>query len=248
MQKIIAEREENKMTDRLKNTILCSLLLARKYIITLLVIELLTAAAMYADRERLDFAAMTDILPLLITALSGMSFFERHHAFCTSNAVSRKNRVISAGAVSAVVCLTVAAVSCVACGICTDLWISAAELVRTVSHMRMMSGGNITADIIEMFFFSEALFFFGYFLGGLRCSAGNILTMTLLALFAAVMAGSIFLESFMNFTPAMAVIYIPALMQRSAFTAVLLSIILAAAFFALSIKLSEVTSEKRRGG
>lgn len=72
--------------------------------------------------------------------------------------------------------------------------------------------------------------------------------MAILALLAAVSAGSVFLESFTDFTPAMVLLYVPALMQRSVFTAVLLNIILAAAFFALSVRISEVTVEKRRGG
>ena len=236
------------MTDRLKNTILCSLLLARKYIIILLVIELFTAAAMYISRASFNFAVGTDIPPLLVTILSGMSFFERHNAFCTANAVSRRNRVISAGAVSAVICLIVAVVNCIAWAVSTDIWIAFTEIIRAVAHMRMISGGNIFVDIIELFFFSEALFFLGYFLGGLRYTIGNTLTMIILAVFAAVIVGSIFLEEIMNFTPAMALLYIPVLMQRSVFTSVLLSIIFAAAFFALSIKFSEVTVEKRRGG
>ena len=236
------------MTDRLKNTILCSLLLARKYIIILLVIELFTAAAMYISRESFNFAVGTDLPPLLLTMLSGMSFFERHNAFCTSNAVSRRNRVISAGAVSAVICLLVAVVNCIAWAISTDIWIAFTEVIRTVAHMRMISGGNIFVDIIELFFFAEALFFLGYFLGGLRYNIGNTLTMIILAAFAAVMTGSIFLDKIISFTPAMVLLYIPVLMQRSVFTSVLLSIIFAAAFFVLSIKLSEVTVEKRRGG
>ncbi|MBD5138932.1 MAG: hypothetical protein HDT24_06470 [Ruminococcus sp.] len=236
------------MNDRLKSTISCSLLLARKYIIILLAVELLTAAALYISRDSFDFAVGTDMLPLLLTMLSGMSFFERHNAFCTANAVSRRNRVISAGVTSAVICLIVAVGNGIAWGISTDIWISFAEIIRTVAHMRMMSGGNIPIDIIELFFFAEALFFLGYFLGGLRYTIGNTLTMIILAVLAAVMTGSIFLEETMNFTPAMAVLYIPSLMQRSIFTAILLSIIFAAAFFLLSIKLSEVTVEKRRGG
>ena len=236
------------MTDRLKNTIVCSLLLARKYIIILLAVELLTAAALYISRERFYFAIGTDMLPLLLTMLSGMSFFERHNAFCTANAVSRRNRVISAGVISAVICLLVSAVSVIAMCAGSHLWISAAELIRTVAHMRMMSGGNIPVDIIELFFFAEALFFLGYFLGGLRRYAGSALVMILLVIFAAVMAGSIFLEEIMSFTPAMVLLYIPVLMQRNIFTAILLSIIFAAAFFALSVKLSETTVEKRRGG
>lgn len=236
------------MTDRLKNTILCSLLLARKYIIILLVIELLTAAAMYISRESFNFVVGTDIPPLLVTMLSGMSFFERHNAFCTSNAVSRRNRVISAGSVSAVICLLVSVVSCIAWCISTDIWIAFTEIIRAVAHMRMISGGNILVDIIELFFFSEALFFFGYFLGGLRYNIGSTITMIMLAVLAAVMVGSIFLEKIMSVTPAMVLLYIPVLMQRSVFTSVLLSIIFAAAFFTLSIKFSEVTVEKRRGG
>lgn len=241
------------MTDRLKNTILCSLLLARKYIIILLVIELLTAAAMYIFRERfyIDvgyFAVGTDMLPLLITMLSGMSFFERHNAFCTSNAVSRRNRVISAGAVSAVICLLVAVVNCIVCSISADIWIAFTEIIRTVAYTRMISGGNVFVDIIELFFFAEALFFLGYFLGGLRYTVGSTITMIMLAVLAAFMVGSIFLEKIMSVTPAMVLLYIPVLMQRSVFTSVLLSIIFAAAFFVLSIKFSEVTVEKRRGG
>lgn len=239
------------MTDRLKNTILCSLLLARKYIIILLVIELLTAAAVYIIfiENFLFFVPGTeDIPPLIITMLSGMSFFERHNAFCTSNAVSRRNRVISAGAVSAVICLLVAVESCIAWSISADVWIALTEIIRTAAYTRMISGGNIIVDIIELFFFSEALFFLGYFIGGLRYNIGNTLTMIILAAFTAVMVGSIFLEKIISFTPAMALLYIPVLMQRSVFTSVLLSLIFAAAFFALSIKLSEVTVEKRRGG
>lgn len=236
------------MTDRLKNTILCSLLLARKYIIILLAIELLTAAAMYISRESFDYIVGTDMLPLLLTMLSGMSFFERHNAFCTANAVSRRNRVISAGAVSAVICLLVSVVSCIAWAVSTDIWIAFTEVIRTAAHMRMISGGNLPVDITELFFFSEALFFLGYFIGGLRYNVGNTITMILLAAFAAVMVGSIFLEKIISITPAMVLLYIPVLMQRSVFTSVLLSMILAAAFFALSIKFSEVTVEKRRGG
>lgn len=241
-------RRKKAMTDRLKNTIVCSLLLARKYIIILLAVGLLTAAALYISRDSFKFVVGMDILPLLLTMLSGMSFFERHNAFCTANAVSRRNRVISAGVTSAVICLLVSAVSVITMCIGSHLWISFAELIRTAAHMRMMSGGNIPADIIELFFFAEALFFLGYFLGGLRRYLGSALVMILLVIFAAVMAGSIFLEKIMNFTPAMVLLYIPSLMQKSIFTAVLLSIILAAAFFVLSIKLSEVTVEKRRGG
>lgn len=238
------------MTDRLKNTILCSLLLARKYIIILLVIELLTAAAMYIifRKNFLFFVPGADIPPLLITMLSGMSFFERHNAFCMSNAVSRRNRVISAGAVSAVICLLVAVANCIAWSISTDIWVALTEIIRTVAYPRMISGGNIIVDIIELFFFAEALFFLGYFIGGLRYNIGNTLTMIILAASAAVMVGSIFLEKIISFTPAMALLYIPVLMQRSVFTSVLLSLIFAAAFFALSIKFSEVTVEKRRGG
>lgn len=238
------------MTDRLKNTILCSLLLARKYIIILLIIELLTAAAMHIIyRENfLFFVPGADIPPLLITMLSGMSFFERHNAFCTSNAVSRRNRVISAGAVSAVICLLAAVASCIAWAISTDIWIALTEIIRTVAYARMISGGNIIVDIIELFFFAEALFFLGYFLGGLRYTVGNTITMIIIAAFATLMTGSIFLDKIMSFTPAMVLLYIPVLMQRSVFTSVLLSMIFAAAFFALSIKLSEVTVEKRRGG
>lgn len=236
------------MTDRLKNTILCSLLLARKYIIILLAAELLTAAAMYISRESFNFAVGTDIPPLLITMLSGMSFFERHNAFCTANAVSRRNRIISAGAVSIVICLLAAVGNCIAWAVSADVWIAFTEIIRAAAHMRMISGGNIFVDITELFFFSEALFFLGYFLGGLRYTVGNTITMIILAAFAAVMTGSIFLEEIMNFTPATALLYIPALMQRSVFTSVLLSMIFAAAFFVLSIKLSEVTVEKRRGG
>lgn len=236
------------MTDRLKNTILCSLLLARRYIIILLAVGSLTAAAMYASRESFDFAVGTDLLPLLLTTLFGMSFFERHNGFCTSNAVSKRNRIISAGATAAVICLLVSAVSCIGWAVSGNVWLSFTELMRTVSHLRMVSGGNAFIDGTEMFFFSAALFFFGYFLGGLRYSKGGVLTMIMLAILAAVSAGSIFLESVMDFTPAMVLLYVPALMQRNIFTAILLNIILAAAFFALSIKLSEVTVEKRRDG
>lgn len=230
------------MTDRLKKTILCSLLLARKYIIILLAAELITAAVMAAPIKRLGFAVCTDMLPVLLTMLAGMSFFERHNAFCTANAVSKRNRVISAGAVCAAIALLVSAECCIVWVISSDVWISVTELIRTVAHMRMISGGNIPVDIIELFFFSGAVFFLGYFIGGLRYSIGSILTMIMLAAFAAVMAGSIFLEEFMSFTPAMALLYIPVLMQRSVFTSVLLSIFFAAVFFAVSIKLSEVTA------
>ncbi|MDE6599247.1 MAG: hypothetical protein K2K34_04115 [Oscillospiraceae bacterium] len=241
-------RRKKAMTNRLKNTIVCSLLLARKYIIILLSVGLLTAAVLHASKVGFDYVVGADILPLLLTMLSGMSFFERHNAFCTANAVSRRNRVISAGVISAVICLLVSVVSVIAMCAGSHLWISFAELIRTAAHMRMMSGGNIPADVIELFFFAEALFFLGYFLGGLRRYSGSALVMILLVMFAAVMEGSIFLEKIMDFTPAMVLLYIPSLMQRSIFTAILLSVIFAAAFFALSVKLSETTVEKRRGG
>lgn len=214
----------------------------------LLVIELLTTAVMYVSRESFGFAVGTDMLPLLLTMLTGMSFFDSHNAFCTANAVSRRNRVISAWAVSAVICLLVSAASCIGWAVSTDMWLSFTELMRTVAHMRMISSGNFFADVVELFFFAEALFFFGYFIGGIRYLKGGALAMTTLAVLAAITAGSIFLESVMYITPAMVLLYIPTLMQRNVFTAVLLSIIFAAAFFVLSIKLSEINIEKRRGG
>lgn len=237
------------MNDRLKNTILCSLLLARKYIIILLAAELITAALMLAVRNRVEwtFAIGTDILPVLLTMLAGMSFFERHNAFCAANAVSKRNRIISTLIVSAVFSLLVAVVNCIAWGIISDVWLSIAELVRRVSRMRMISGGNIPVDMIELFFFSEAVFFLGYFFGGLRYSKGSLMLMITLIISAVVMTGSIFLESVINFTPAMVIMYIPALIERTVFTAVLFSIILAAAFLWCAVKLSEVTVEKRRG-
>lgn len=236
------------MTDRLKNTILCSLLLAGKYIVALLFTELLTAAAMYVLRGSFDFTVGTEALPLMLTMLSGMSFFERHNAFCAANAVSERNRIISAGTAAAVICLLVSAAGCIVWAVSGGMRLSFTELMRTAAHMRMISGGSFFTDGTELFFFAAALFFFGYFLGGIRYLKGGAPAMAILALLAAVSAGSVFLESFTDFTPAMVLLYVPALMQRSVFTAVLLNIILAAAFFALSVRISEVTVEKRRGG
>lgn len=238
------------MTDRLKNTIICSLLLMGKYIMIILAAELIMAAVMFMqkDEENFNFMIGSDLLPMLVTMLSGMSFFERHNAFCTANAVSRKNRIISIGMVSVVISLFVSVIGCIAVGIIADAWISLGELVRTTAHTQMISGGNIPADIAEMFFFSETVFFSGYFFGSLRYSKGNAIAMITLAISAAIIFGSIFLSGVMNFTPAMILLYIPALMQRSVFTAVILNIILAAAFLWCSVKLSEVTVEKRREG
>lgn len=235
------------MTDRLKNTILCSLLLARKYFIIILAAEILIGAVMFKIKQLVIFAWLTDFLPLQITMLSGLTFFERHNAFCTANAVSRRNRVISAAAVSAVTALLAAVPSCVIFTFTSDIRVAMTELIRTAAYPRMISCGNIFSDSIELFFFSEALFFLGYLIGGLRYKIGSALTMTILAALAAVMIGSIFLDTIVSVTPAMVLLYIPTLMQRSVFTAVLLSTISAAVFFMLSIKLSEATVEKRRG-
>ena len=237
------------MNDRLKNTILCALLLARKSILILIITEIAVTAAMFItkDGEKISFVIGSDLLPVLVVMFSGMSFFERHNAFCMANAVSRRNRLISAGFVSAVMCLLVSAADKIVCGIISSGWLSLSELVRTVAYRRMISGGNIAADIIEMFFFSEAVFFIGYFLGGLRYSKGGTMTMITLIISAVIMYGSVFLDGIINFTPAMMIMYVPALMQRSMVTAVILDIIIAAALLWLSVKFSEVTIEKRQG-
>lgn len=238
------------MNDRLKNTILCALLLARKSILILIITELAAAAIMFitrGDGEKIDFVIGSDLLPVFVIMLSGMSFFERHNAFCMANAVSRRNRLISVSFVSAVMCLLVSAADKIICGVISNGWLSLAELVRTVAYRRMISGGHIFADIIEMFFFSETVFFIGYFLGGLRYSKGGTMTMITLIISAVIMYGSVFLDGIINFTPAMVIMYVPALMQRSAVTAVFLDIIIAAVLLWLSVKLSEAVIEKRRG-
>ena len=224
--------------------------MARKSILILIIAEIAVAAAMFItqkDGEKFSFVIGSDLLPVLVIMLSGMSFFERHNVFCMANAVSRRNRAISVLAVSAVMCLFISVTDKIVCGIVSNGWLSLAELVRTVAYRRMISGGHIFADITEMFFLSEAVFFIGYFLGGLRYSKGGAAVMITLIISAAVMFGSVFLDGRMNFTPAMAILYVPALMQRSAVTAVILNIIITAALLWFSVKLSEVTVEKRRG-
>ncbi|MCH5194214.1 MAG: hypothetical protein J1F11_09650 [Oscillospiraceae bacterium] len=234
------------MNDRLKNTILCSLLMAGKIIVILMLTEYAVLIIFFNKFTRkFDFAIGADFLPLIPVLLAGMSFFDRHNAFCTANAVSRRNRFISAGAVLAVICFLVSVTNRIIWALISETWISLGELVRTVSHMRMISGGNIPADIAEMLFFWGAVFSIGYFLGGFRYSKGGIAVMITLIISAAVMFGSVFLYYIIDFTPAMAVMYIPVFMQRSAVTSVIFDIIIASSLLWFSVKLSETTIERR---
>lgn len=234
------------MNDRLKNTILCSLLMARKIIVILILTEYSVLIVSINELiYKLDFEIGADFFPFILVLLAGMFFFDRHNAFCMANAVSRWNKFISAGAVSVVICLLVSVTNRIVWVLISESWISLGELVRTVSHVRMISGGDISADIIEMVFFWEAVFSIGYFLGGFRYSKGGTAVMITLIISAAVMFGSVFLYGIINFTPAMAIMYIPALMQRNAVTSVIFNIIIAAVPLWFSVRLSETTIERQ---
>lgn len=234
------------MNDRLKNTILCSLLIARKIIVILILAEYaMIIIFLNKSSGKVDFAIGADFIPFILVMLAGMSFFDRHNAFCRANAVSRRNRFISAGVVSAVICLMVSVINRIIWAFISEYWISLGELVRTVSHMRMISGGNIPVDIIEMVFFWEAVFSIGYFLGGFRYSKGGAAVMITLIISAVVMFGSFFLYGIISFTPAMVIMYIPVLMQRSITTSVIFDIIIAAALLWFSVRFSEVTIERQ---
>lgn len=215
--------------------------LAVKSMIVLLCSEAIVTAAMLLlrDKEKFNFIIGSDLLPMLLLLISGMSFFERHTAFCLSNAVSVKNRLISLTVTSAVIILPLTVTDCTARGIIGDGGITLAELLRTTAHARMISGGNILADIFEMFFLGTAVFYIGYFLGGLRCSKGRPAVIILMAIITAVMFGSVFLDEYMDFTPAMALLYLPSLMEKSVPAAVLLNIIIAAVSVLAAFRLSE---------
>ena len=234
------------MNDRLKNTILCSLFMARKIIVILMLTEYaVLIISLNKLMYKFDFAIGADFLPLILVLLAGMSFFDRHNAFCMANAVSRRNRFISACAVSAVICLLVSVTNRIVWALISESWISLGELVRTVSHVRMISGGSIPADIIEMLFFWGAVFSIGYFLGGFRYSKGGTAVIIMLIIFTVVMFGSVFLYDIINFTPAMIIMYIPALMQRSIVTSVIFDIIIAAVLLWFSVRLSETAIERQ---
>ncbi|MCH5348108.1 MAG: hypothetical protein J1E40_02190 [Oscillospiraceae bacterium] len=240
------------MNDRLKNTILYSFLMARKVIVILMlsefaVVAILAQKLFLRGIYKLDFAIGADFIPMIFLLLSGMSFFDRHNAFCVANAVSKRNRFISVGVVSVVICLMVSVINRIVWAFISESWISLGELVRTVSHMRMISGGNIPFDIIEMLFFWEAVFSIGYFLGGFRYSRSGAAVIITLIISAVVMFGSVFLYGIINFTPAMVIMYIPALMQRSVTTSVIFDIIIAVVLLWFSVRLSEVTIERQRG-
>lgn len=243
-----SNKKKNKMNDRLKNTILCSLLMARKIIVILMLTEyavFIISLNKLMLMDKFDFAIGADFLPLILVLLAGMSFFDRHNSFCMANAVSRRNRFISAGAVSAVICLLVSVTNRIIWAFISEWWISLGELVRTVSHVRMISGGNIPADIIEMVFFWGAVFSIGYFLGGFRYSKGGTVVMITLIISAVVMFGSVFLYGIINFTPAMVIMYIPVLMQKNAVMSVIFDIIIAAVLLWVSVRLSETAIERQ---
>ncbi len=87
------------MSGRMKNTVLCTFLIVRKKLTTILVLEGVLTVGMILTKEfwRTEVNAFfgNDIVIAVVLLVWGMDFYERHTNFCVCNAVSLKGRIVS---------------------------------------------------------------------------------------------------------------------------------------------------------
>lgn len=235
--------------NRFKATMLCTFSLECKGFAFLIIAEVFTAYKMlfsYIDKYNLtDIVLCSDVFIAAILFLFGISFYQRHDALCTSNAVSMKYRVISLSIAVGVGC-TIAAAMTAAVYSLPEIQqdYSFSVLFRTVA-----AGGAAVVSPIGSF--AENLFFYvsivsvGCFIGSLRSKKGSGFTLLMLMLAAAALFGIALLNRKFS-TPLLWLGSLPALMLRSRISAIILNIIIAAASLYFAVILTYGMDRKTR--
>lgn len=208
--------------NRLKATMLCTFSFARSSLI-----GMIFPAAFLFFFTYLRKLAGLDIFLVFHLFFFGIVFYGRHNAFCISNSVSLKYRIISFAATAGAMCLLSAILTAIAYGL-SDVTgkYSLAELIRYMVIGGAVYPNRVLASFFENLFFYISAVSFGSLVGSMRSAKGDGFALIMLAIAAAVIFGFAFLGQYF-LTPAAWLCVIPAVMLRSRFSAVLLYIVIA---------------------
>ena len=209
--------------NRLKATMLCTFSFARSSLI-----GMIFPAAFLFFFTYLRKLAGLDIFLVFHLFFFGIVFYGRHNAFCISNSVSLKYRLISFGTAAGAMCLLSAILTAIAYGL-SDVTgkYSLAELIRYMVIGGAVYPNRVIASFFENLFFYISAVSFGNLVGSVRSAKGDGFALIALAIAAAVIFGFAFLGQYF-LTPAAIICIIPAVMLRSRFTAVVLNIFISA--------------------
>ena len=209
--------------NRLKATMLCTFSFARSSLI-----GMIFPAAFLFFFTYLRKLAGLDIFLVFHLFFFGIVFYGRHNAFCISNSVSLKYRIISFFSTAGAMCLLSAILTAIAYGL-SDVTgkYSLAELIRYMVIGGAVYPNRVIASFFENLFFYISAVSFGSLVGSVRSAKGDGFALISLAIAAAVIFGFAFLGQYF-LTPAAIFCIIPAVMLRNRFTAVLLNIFISA--------------------
>ncbi len=231
------------MTERLKNTILCTLMFSRSRIIALVIIEAVITAATIYGRDALNalpFFFGGDLPAAVFMFTYGITFFERHTPFCISNAVSEKYRAISQTVVTGGIFLVTAAYGCIFGRAVTDSSVfSLADALRIWVCGAFPREGFLPLSIIENTALYAFIFSAGYFFGAVKYAKSGGFALGVTAAAAALLWGIAAIGHFTWINPlAWLIGAIPAVMLKNGFTAFILYAAAALGIVRLSYGLS----------
>ncbi len=244
---------EDRGKNRLKNTITCTLLFSKGWIKAFLVVEVVMALLMAglewsAKQEIFSYELFfgNDVLIIVLLFLFGLSFYDKHTAFCLSNAVSKKYQLISLLTISGGLCALLAILdSVVRRLIITTEDFSIPQVVRL-----SVSGGffvkvNIFVTIIEALMMYFMVFYVGYAIAAMKEVKGAKVTLVLMFIVAWVLVAGIALGYFTWVNP-IAWIFglIPAYAMGNAGLATVFYLLVAVGGFLMAYKLGGTAKAK----
>ena len=235
--------------NRLRNTILCTLMFAKGKIICLVILEALITLLMISSKSVISEANLfisRDIPIMIFMFTFGMSFYNKHTPFCIANAVSFKYRIVSICIVAGGIIIIAGAYD----SISTSLIIGnppalpIAEFIRYYVHNTPMSAQPLVFITSETILFYMSIFSTGYFVGAIRYIKGDNFALGIMAVMTVLFVGSVILTSFTAINPIALVIgVIPAIMLQSRITGVLFYAALTFVIFFFSCRID--LSKKR---
>ncbi len=215
------------MTERLKNTILCTLMFSRSRLIALVIIETIITAVMIYWKEVFDKMPIFfpgDLLIGIFMFTYGITFFERHTPFCIANAVSEKYRAVSQTVVTGGIFFITAAYGCIFGRAVTDSYVfSLADALRIWVCGAFPRKGFLPLSITENTALYAFIFSAGYFFGAVKYAKSGGFALGVTAAAAALLWGIAAIGHFTWINPlAWLIGAIPAVMLKNGFTAFIL--------------------------
>lgn len=233
------------MKDRLKNTILSSLLFSKGWIRVFLIVEILMALAMagleWSVKKEIFSCELffgNDFLIIVLLFLFGLSFFDMHNGFCVSNAVSRKYQLVSLLTVSGGLCVILAVLD----SVIRELIISTADFSIAQVLRLSISGGffldaNIFVTILEACAMYLMVFYVGYSIAAIKEARGAKTTLIVMFLVAWILVAGIAIGYFTWINPIAWVFgFIPAFAMGNAFLSTVFYLLVAVGGFMVAYR------------